>query len=114
MTDSTKMLPAVKQERSVDGLWPPYQTINISEEAYLVLCRWASVSRTLKESLRLLHNYDQQIPLGTVQDGEISDNIEELQQLVAALDDCNKSCKRMRTHLEQQLNEEIKQQYNGK
>lgn len=71
----------------------PKVQIEITEKSFKVLYKWASVSRTITESIRLLEDL---CPLGSSQlIDEIMSNINELEDLKYALDDCNSACKNL-------------------
>lgn len=78
-------------------------SIEISEKSFKVLSHWASVSRTLTESMRLLENY-QNIHhlLNDNLTDTIMDNIEELKDLIYPLDECNYAAKTKKFQLLQE------------
>ena len=66
--------------------------IDISDSAYAVLSRWASVSRTISEAIRLLEDYELATNDPMIID-EIQANVGELSELRPALDDANRAAK---------------------
>ena len=70
-----------------------WHAIVVTEQTFRRLGKWASVARTLNESIRLLEGLEETTEDHTVQE-HVRANVDELKDLVQALDDCNSACKR--------------------
>jgi hypothetical protein len=75
-------------------------TLEISQKDFEILSRWASVNRTINESIRLLENYNHSLPTVDKNVGaeidDISNNIGELQSLRPVFDNLNTKAKNIR------------------
>ena len=68
-------------------------SIEISEASYKTLSSWCSVSRTIQCSIDLLDMALDYLDQESYEYEEIMNNIEELQKLEYALNDCNSAAK---------------------
>jgi hypothetical protein len=72
--------------------------ITISDADFQLLASWASVCRTLTESIRLLERCTENHPAEHENVDTVGENIEELVTLRQALDNVNAACKAVRNN----------------